>query len=117
MENNTGYVITRANCSLVSYISGRPLSTIIVNIGWVAMYSERWMPRWRLMPRNVAEREQGFRLVDSPLNGEATRSIDEIIKARSELNSKYSQQLEVLNAEYTQKLQALNDEYERAKIF
>lgn len=99
MDNHTGYIINAQNAELIANLTGKPLKIIAANIGWVAVYSNQWMPSWRLMPKNAAEMLSGFAYADSPLNGLPTRTIPEIIHDRSELNHMYSTRLAELNAE------------------
>ena len=59
LENNTAYRITPDNAHTLSIISGILPKIVDANAGWYAAYSERWMPRWKILPSR-AVRDEGF---------------------------------------------------------
>jgi hypothetical protein len=106
MEENTGYIITEQNANLVANLSGKDVSLLLRNKGWVAVYMEDPYPVWHLMPRKAAERIRGFKYVDSLLNGLPARSEKEIREEWAKVNK-----------EYSEKVKSLNEELQRRKLW
>lgn len=118
MEPNTGYVITDQNAHLLATISGIGFGTVSVNRGWAVIYEENPYPRWSIMPKNAAQARNGFKWVDSPLNGLPTRTEKEIRQEWAELNKTYSEKLDELKKELERaKLRDEGDNVEPAKAF
>lgn len=60
LKSRTAYPITDTNAHILGLISGFGRQTLEANPGWYATFSESRIPRWQIVPKQIALEEMEF---------------------------------------------------------